>query len=187
MILRSGLTLLVHARMIVLEACVATEQYPRTVISLSLHVINDEGSLLAACINCATLCLLDAAVALRGIVTAASCAVVAASADAEPFRDSFLLDPLTEEACTAVSLVCLAVMSPAPPLAPHFGQGGAPVALAWAKEERVVLVAAEGSTSVIGFDAALQMNIEACTSIRATIYSAIMGKISPLIPATAAN
>ena len=66
------LTLLRHAR-IVLEASVATEVHPRSAISITLQVVHDDGSLLAALINCASLCLLDAAVPLRGTLAAASC------------------------------------------------------------------------------------------------------------------
>lgn len=64
----------------VLGAAIVTEAHPRTAISATFQVVNDDGSLLAALICCAYLCLVDAAVPLRGAFAAASCGLRSAGA-----------------------------------------------------------------------------------------------------------
>lgn len=47
-----------------------THLYPHSTISISLHVLSQDGSLLAACLNATTLALIDAGIPMSDYVTA---------------------------------------------------------------------------------------------------------------------
>src|SRR5271154_5818370 len=47
-----------------------THIYPHSTISISLHILSQDGSLLAACINATTLALIDAGIPMRDYVVA---------------------------------------------------------------------------------------------------------------------
>ena len=50
--------------------------YPRSTISISLHVISADGGVLAACINAASLALVDAGVAMPSLIAAVTSGIV---------------------------------------------------------------------------------------------------------------
>lgn len=56
------------------ESAVLTENYPRSQIDIFCELLQADGSHLAACVNAATLALVDAGIPMRGLVAAASCA-----------------------------------------------------------------------------------------------------------------
>lgn len=68
-----------------------THLYPHSTISLSLHVLSQDGSLLAACINAATLALIDAGIPMRDYV----CACTAGSTSSYSSNDE-KADPLLD-------------------------------------------------------------------------------------------
>ncbi|KAL2050635.1 hypothetical protein ABVK25_009144 [Lepraria finkii] len=47
-----------------------THLYPHSTISINLHILSQDGSLLAACLNAATLALIDAGVPMKDYVVA---------------------------------------------------------------------------------------------------------------------
>src|SRR5437762_11858037 len=47
-----------------------TNLYPHSTISLSLHILSQDGSLLAACLNAATLALIDAGIPMTDYIVA---------------------------------------------------------------------------------------------------------------------
>jgi len=53
-----------------LEACIVTSQYPRCTISVVLHILTADGSVLAACWHAAVSALMDAGIDLRGLPVA---------------------------------------------------------------------------------------------------------------------
>lgn len=55
-----------------MEAAVLCDQYPRSQIRISLYGIRSDGGMLCACINAATLALIDAGVSMRDYVVACS-------------------------------------------------------------------------------------------------------------------
>lgn len=65
--------------------------YPHSTISLSLHILSQDGSLLAACINAATLALIDAGIPMRDYI----CAVTAGSTSSYSSNDESA-DPLLD-------------------------------------------------------------------------------------------
>ena len=57
------------------RAAVLTTMYPRTLIAVTVQVLNDDGGLLAAAANAMMLALVDAGVALKSLLSAACCAL----------------------------------------------------------------------------------------------------------------
>ena len=47
-----------------------THLYPRSAINITLHILSQDGSLLAACINAATLALVDAGIPMQDYISA---------------------------------------------------------------------------------------------------------------------
>ena len=84
-----------------LEPLILRSQNPMCAIELSLQVVNDDGSLLAASVNAALSALVDAGVPMRGQAAAVTCAV---SADG-----ALLLDPTRAEEAAAAACVTLVV------------------------------------------------------------------------------
>ena len=52
------------------QSTLFTHLYPRSTITISLHVLSQDGSLLAACLNAATLALIDAGIPMSDYVVA---------------------------------------------------------------------------------------------------------------------
>ena len=52
---------------------VFTSLYPHSTISIVLHVLSQDGALLAACLNAATLALIDAGVPMKDYIAACGC------------------------------------------------------------------------------------------------------------------
>ncbi|KAF2748401.1 exosome complex exonuclease RRP41 [Sporormia fimetaria CBS 119925] len=68
-----------------------THLYPHSTISLSLHILSQDGSLLAACINAATLALIDAGVPMTDYLIACTAASSSSSlSDAGEASDPLL-------------------------------------------------------------------------------------------------
>ncbi len=68
-----------------------TNLYPHSTISLSLHVLSQDGSLLAACLNASTLALIDAGIPMRDYV----CSCTAGSTSSYSSNDE-KADPLLD-------------------------------------------------------------------------------------------
>ncbi|KAF2274350.1 ribosomal protein S5 domain 2-like protein [Westerdykella ornata] len=60
-----------------------THLYPHSTISLHLHILSQDGSLLAACINAATLALIDAGIPMTNYLVACTAASTASAGSAE--------------------------------------------------------------------------------------------------------
>ncbi len=148
-----------------LEASVAFECHPRTVISLAIHVAHNEGSLLAACINCATLCLLDASVALKGIVVAAACSLPRPSAS---LVSVLLLDPISREEQASAANCCVATLVRQGPLE-QAAEGAA---------GSIVFMTAEGSLDSL--ESLTARCVDACATVRQVMLAAVAEKLSRL-------
>lgn len=57
------------------KEAVRTHLYPRTVVDISLYVVADDGGVLPACINAATLALIDAGIPMKDYVTGCATAM----------------------------------------------------------------------------------------------------------------
>lgn len=86
-------------RLVELQSCVTkafeghcfTERYPRSLISVSLHVLSLDGGLLAGCLNAASLALVDAGIPMPSVLSAVTSGVVA-DPDADGGRAESVLD-----------------------------------------------------------------------------------------------
>ncbi|ODQ80562.1 hypothetical protein BABINDRAFT_160826 [Babjeviella inositovora NRRL Y-12698] len=54
------------------EQAIVTKIYPRTLISINIHVLSQDGGLLASCTNAVTLALIDAGIAMYDYISAVS-------------------------------------------------------------------------------------------------------------------
>ena len=76
-----------------LMACIATDQYPRTVIEIVIQVIKADGSLVTTALNAATLALMDAGVQMNSLPIATTCLVPTNGDSSAEIR----FDPTAEE------------------------------------------------------------------------------------------
>ena len=75
-----------------------THLYPHSTITVTLHVLSQDGSLLAACINAATLALIDAGIPMSDYIAACTTGSTASYADKEDEADPVLdLNGLEEQ------------------------------------------------------------------------------------------
>ncbi|KAG5192510.1 ribosomal protein S5 domain 2-type protein [Tribonema minus] len=102
-----------------LEEAVAVARYPRSVISVVVQVLCDDGSVLSAAINACAMALVDAGVEMIGMpVAATACfsgsgsAAAAAPEQLQHLGESHLqLDPSASEEATTRATVMLAVLA----------------------------------------------------------------------------
>lgn len=79
----------------VLSHAIIRTMYPRTLISVAVQVLCNDGSLLSVATNAALIALIDAGVALKSLVTSATCAYIPFPAAPSNYR--MVLDPTIEE------------------------------------------------------------------------------------------
>jgi exosome complex component RRP41 len=72
------------------EAVVFGSLYPHSIINIVLHVLSQDGSLLAACLNAATLALIDAGIPMRDYVAACTTGSTASYASNDEEADPLL-------------------------------------------------------------------------------------------------
>jgi len=76
----------------------STHLYPHSTITINLHVLSQDGSLLAACINAATLALIDAGVPMTDYIAACTSGSTASYASDDEEADPLLdLNGLEEQ------------------------------------------------------------------------------------------
>ncbi|KAI8873172.1 ribosomal protein S5 domain 2-like protein [Ramicandelaber brevisporus] len=77
----------------IVNGCVLSEQYPRSLVQVNLQVRCDDGCTFAAAVNSAMLALLDAGIAMRTVVAAVTCLVLGSNKG----ESQIVLDPTAEE------------------------------------------------------------------------------------------
>ncbi|EUC42796.1 hypothetical protein COCMIDRAFT_7698 [Bipolaris oryzae ATCC 44560] len=75
------------------EGVLSLHLYPRSTITINVHVVSQDGSLLAACLNAATLALVDAGIPMTDYLVACT---AASSASAEAADNASADDPLLD-------------------------------------------------------------------------------------------
>lgn len=73
-----------------------THLYPHSTITIRLHVLSQDGSLLAACLNAATLALIDAGIPMSDYITACTAGLAPPSLLPSTPNNSGTLDPLLD-------------------------------------------------------------------------------------------
>jgi exosome complex component MTR3 len=91
-----------------LSAAVPLQAYPKNLLFLKLTVLQDDGSVLSACITAASLALVDASIEVYDIVTSSSVAVVTNNISGPPL---LLADPTYEEMAQADAVVTLSLLA----------------------------------------------------------------------------
>ncbi|CAM9644402.1 unnamed protein product [Hapterophycus canaliculatus] len=94
-----------------LEEVVLRSRYPRTVVSVVIQVIVDDGAVLSAALNAATMALLNAGVEMTGIALSVTCCITSAITSTNPGIRSVLLDPCKSEETDAAATVAVATLS----------------------------------------------------------------------------
>jgi exosome complex component RRP41 len=74
-----------------------THLYPHSTITLTLHILSQDGSLLATCLNASTLALIDAGIPMTSYIASVTVATTASYADKEEDADPLLDVNGTEE------------------------------------------------------------------------------------------
>jgi exosome complex component RRP41 len=74
-----------------------TNLYPHSTITLNIHILSQDGSLLAACLNAATLALIDAGIPMTDYLVACTAASSATSSDADNSDPLLDLNNLEEQ------------------------------------------------------------------------------------------
>jgi len=98
-----------------LENVIISSLHPRTLITIIIQVLHDDGSLMAASINAACLALMDAGIPLNATVAAVTCAL--------KNDGSFMLDPTEKEERAAEALLTFAFTSVLDGIVTSFTQG----------------------------------------------------------------
>jgi exosome complex component RRP41 len=79
-------------------SAVFTHLYPHSTINITLHILNQDGSLLAACLNAATLALIDAGIPMRDYIVACTAGSTSSYASNDEKADPLLdLNVLEEQ------------------------------------------------------------------------------------------
>ncbi|KAI9823261.1 MAG: Exosome non-catalytic core component [Phylliscum demangeonii] len=74
-----------------------THLYPRSTIAIAIHVLSEDGSLLAACLNAATLALIDAGIPMSDYIVACTAASTLSSSIKDDAADPLLDTNALEE------------------------------------------------------------------------------------------
>lgn len=74
-----------------------THLYPHSTITLNIHILSQDGSLLAACLNAATLALIDAGIPMTDYLVACTAASSATSSDSDNSDPLLDLNNLEEQ------------------------------------------------------------------------------------------
>jgi exosome complex component RRP46 len=98
-----------------LTACVVSESYPRCVISVVLHILSDDGSVLAVALHSAVSALMDASIDMKYLPTAVSCYYDGTDVSRNSISAPMVqLDPTLEEEQSAQAVYVL-IFYPQPP------------------------------------------------------------------------
>ena len=124
--------------------------YPHSTITLTLHVLSQDGSLLAACINASTLALIDAGIPMTDYISACTAGSTASyasnDADADPLLD---LNGLEEQELPFLTIATLA------------------------KDDAVAVLMLETRVQVQRLEAMLAVGVDGCKQIRAILDSVV--------------
>ena len=90
------------------RATLHTQRYPNSTITITLHILSQDGSLLAACLNAATLALIDAGVPMSDYLVACTAGSTASYAANDEAADPLLdLNSLEEQELPFLTVGCL--------------------------------------------------------------------------------
>ncbi|KAJ9605650.1 Exosome non-catalytic core component [Cladophialophora chaetospira] len=128
-----------------------THLYPRSAISISLHVLSLDGGLLVACLNAASLALVDAGVPMPSILSAVSCGVIVPTEDSKAKPEPVLdLNTAEEQELAYLSIATVSG-----------GEGAEDKVSVLTMESRVEIAAGSGK-----IEAMLATGVDGCKEVR---------------------
>ena len=140
------------------ESTLLTHLYPHSTITLNLHILSQDGSLLAACLNAATLALVDAGIPMTDYIAATTVATTASYADKEEEADPLLdLNGLEEQ-----ELPFLTIAS----------SGG---------EDRICTLILETKVHMARLESMISVGLDGCSQIRGILDGVIRAHGKKLI------
>jgi exosome complex component MTR3 len=134
-----------------LSAAVLLDRYPKSVIDVSVLVLQSSGSALAAAITAASVALAAAGIAMRDVVTCATVAVLGSDADAALALDP---DENDERADRCAGLVTVALM-------PSLNE--------------ITLLDLHGDVSYASTVASIELCLDGCNGLREHVKQALVG------------
>jgi exosome complex component RRP41 len=132
-----------------------THLYPRSTISISLHVLSLDGALLSACLNAASLALVDAGVPMPSILAATTCGSIVSSDDDGKAQPCLDLNNVEEQELPFLSVATVAGL----------GEG----------EDRVSVLVMESRVSAGGgrLEGMLATGVDGCKMVRGRMEEAV--------------
>lgn len=127
-----------------------TSAYPHSVITIILHVLSQDGSLLAACLNAATLALIDAGVPMKDYVSACTVGSTASYASNDEEADPLLDLNGVEE----LELPFLTMATSG-------------------SEDRISVLVMESRTQVSRLESMLSVGLDGCKEVRRILDNAV--------------
>lgn len=138
------------------EAVVMTEAYPRSQLDIYCEVLQSDGGNLSACINAATLALIDAGVPVKSYVASCSCVC---------YNDVTVVDANQSEESTANTAQLVVAVAPRRTGDAKDGGGD--------DDDDLVLVEMNGKLHADRLDAALRRAAHACRDVHAIMTRAV--------------
>eukprot|EP00054_Salpingoeca_dolichothecata_P001538 m.19653 g.19653 ORF g.19653 m.19653 type:complete len:244 (+) comp12283_c1_seq1:101-832(+) len=126
------------------EAAIMTQLYPRSLIDINVQILQADGGETAAAINCATLALMDAGVAMREFVCSCTTGYIDGTA---------LLDINYLEGGTKNPELCLGIMP---------------------KSEKIVLTQMRSRIHADQFEGVMALGIEGCKKIFTILHDVVL-------------
>jgi exosome complex component RRP41 len=133
--------------------------YPYSTLSISLHVLGQDGSLLAACINAATLALIDAGVPMRDYICAATSGSTSSYSSNDESADPLLdLNGIEEQELPFLTVGTLGGKL-----------GGGEGNMDDEEEDKVVCLVVETRVQVGQLEGMLAVGVDGCKQVRAVL------------------
>ena len=134
------------------ESTLQLTLYPHSTISITLHVLSQDGSLLAACLNAATLALIDAGIPMTDYISACTVGTTSSFTDTEGEADPLMdLNGLEENEVPFLTL----------------GTSGG--------EDKVNVLMMETRVQVARLEAMISVALDGCRQIRGILDGIVRG------------
>jgi len=127
-----------------------THLYPHSTISINLHVLSQDGSLLAACINAATLALIDAGIPMSDYIAACTAGSTSSYASNDEEADPLLdLNGLEEQELPFLTVATLGA------------------------EDKISVLMMETRVQINRLEAMLAVGVDGCKQIRGMLDAVV--------------
>jgi exosome complex component RRP41 len=155
------------------QSALLTHLHPHSLITLTLHVLSTDGSLLATCLNACTLALVDAGIPMKDYVTAVTCgSTVGYSGDEEGQVGDPILDVNGSEEGDGVPFITVGCLGGPPATTSHTdtngGEGGG-------HEPKVVVLVCETRMPMAALEGMVAVGVDGCGRVRGLLDEVVRG------------